>query len=69
MAAEPNVVGIARLAYVVAGIAAACWALWGADPGWTKMAWLTLGGLTMVLGIIGYSPLHALIRTKNQKAG
>lgn len=67
MAAEPNVAGIARLIYVVAGIAAASWGLWGADQGWTQWTWLTLGGAALVLGLIGYSPLHAIFRPKDQK--
>ncbi len=68
MPAEPNVAGMARLLYVVAGAAIAIWGLWGADPGWTQWTWLVLGGAAMVLGLIGYSPLHALFGTKDQKA-
>jgi hypothetical protein len=67
MAAHPNVAGVARLAYVIAGVGAASWGLWGADQGWTQWAWLELGGVALVLGIIGYSPLHAWIGTKDQK--
>jgi hypothetical protein len=68
MAAEPNVAGIARLLYVVAGAGLASWGLWGAGPGWTRWAWLLFGGVTLVLGIIGFSPLHAWLRTNDQKA-
>jgi hypothetical protein len=68
MAAQPNVAGMARLLYVVAGAAVACWGLWGADQGWTQWTWLVLGGVAMILGIIGYSPLHLWIGTKDQKA-
>jgi Protein of unknown function (DUF2892) len=68
MAAEPNVSGMARLIYLVAGIAVASWGLWGADQGWTQWAWLALGGALLVLGFIGYSPLHALLANKPQKA-
>jgi hypothetical protein len=68
MAAQPNVAGLARLLYVVVGAALAGWGLWGADQGWTQWAWLLLGGVALVLGIIGYSPLHALFGENNQKA-
>jgi hypothetical protein len=68
MAAEPNVAGAARLLYVVAGAAVASWGLWGADQGWTQRFWLVLGGALLVLGVIGYSPLHALLAKKPQKA-
>jgi Protein of unknown function (DUF2892) len=68
MAAEPNIAGVARLLYLVAGAAVASWGLWGADPGWTQWAWLALGGALLVLGLIGYSPLHAWFVKKNQRA-
>jgi Protein of unknown function (DUF2892) len=68
MVAEPNVAGMARLLYVVAGAAVASWGLWGADQGWTQWSWLALGGALLVLGMIGYSPLHAFLWKKNQKA-
>lgn len=68
MAAQPNIAGMARLLYVVGGAAAASWGLWGADQGWTQWAWLTLGGVVLVLGLIGYSPLHAWFVKKEPKA-
>ena len=68
MPAEPNVTGMARLLYVVAGGAASSWGLWGAAQGWTQWFWLALGGALLVLGVIGYSPLHRLLAKQNQKA-
>ena len=68
MAAQPNVAGIARLLYVMAGAGLTGWGLWGADQGWTRWAWLMLGGTVLVLGAIGYSPLHALFGTNDQEA-
>jgi Protein of unknown function (DUF2892) len=68
MAAEPNLTGMARLLYVVAGVAVVSWGLWGADQGWTQWSWLALGGTLLVLGLIGYSPLHALLAKKHSKA-
>lgn len=67
MPAVPNVSGIARLSYVVAGAAIASWGLWGADPGWTQWTWLALGGLFLVLGLIGYSPIHSVFFKKTPK--
>jgi hypothetical protein len=67
MPAEPNVAGIARLTYVVAGAALAGWGFWGADPGWTQWTWLALCGLLLILGLIGYSPVHALFFKKAPK--
>ena len=68
MAAEPNVAGMARLLYLVVGAAVASWGLWGADQGWTQWSWLALGGMLLVLGLIGYSPLHVWLAKKHQKA-
>ena len=68
MPAEPNVAGVARLLYLVVGAAVASWGLWGADQGWAQWSWLVLGGVLLVLGMIGYSPLHALLAKKHQKA-
>ena len=68
MAAEPNVAGMARILYLVGGAAVASWGLWGADQGWTQWTWLALGGVLLVLGVIGFSPLHALLAKKQQKA-
>jgi hypothetical protein len=68
MAAEANVAGMARLLYLVVGAAVASWGLWGADQGWTQWSWLALGGVLLVLGLIGYSPLHAWLAKKHQKA-
>lgn len=68
MSAQPNVAGLARLLYVVAGTALASWGLWGADQGWTQWAWLLLGGTVLVLGLIGYSPFHSVFGMKDRKA-
>ena len=67
MAAQPNVAGMARLLYIAAGIGMDGWGLWGADQGWTRSAWLLLGGIVLVLGVIGYSPLHAWLQPKDRK--
>jgi hypothetical protein len=68
MSAEPNAAGIARLLYIAAGAAIASWGLWGADPGWMQWTWLAIGGLLLVFGFIGYSPVHAFIPKKTREA-
>jgi hypothetical protein len=68
MAAQPNIAGMVRLLYVVGGAGLASWGLWGADQGWTQWVWLLFGGVVLVFGMIGYSPLHVWLRTKDQKA-
>lgn len=68
MAVESNLKGMARLLYLIAGAAFISWGLWGADQGWTQWAWLALGGAILILGLIGYSPLHSLFAKHNQKA-
>jgi hypothetical protein len=69
MAAEQNVWGIARLLYILAGTAIASWGLWGASPGWTQWTWLVLGGVILVLGLIGYSPIHGRPVENAEKVG
>jgi hypothetical protein len=68
MAAQANIAGMARLLYIVAGAGLASWGLWGADHGWRQWAWLALGEALLVLGLIGYSPVHAWLLKKAQKA-
>jgi len=64
MAAESNISGMARLLYIAGGVGVASWGLWGADPGWTMWTWIVLGGCILVLGLIGYSPIHAFLLKK-----
>ncbi len=64
MTAEPNIAGMSRLLYLVAGGAVVSWGLWGADQGWSQWTWLALGGIILVLGLIGYSPFHTLFAKK-----
>jgi hypothetical protein len=64
MAAEPNIAGMARLLYIVTGVGLASWGLWGADAGWAQWMWLVVGGSVLTLGLIGFSPLHAMLAKK-----
>jgi hypothetical protein len=67
MPAEPNIWGMARLLHIVAGAAVVSWGFWGANPGWTQWTWLALGGVLLVLGLIGYSPIHMRLPNKSEK--
>ncbi|HTC63685.1 MAG TPA: YgaP-like transmembrane domain [Candidatus Saccharimonadales bacterium] len=67
MPAEANVSGAPRALYLIGGIALSSWGLWGADQGWTQWTWLAVGGVLLVLGLIGYSPVHSIFMKKNQK--
>jgi hypothetical protein len=69
MAAQPNVAGMARLLYVVAGLGLIGWGLWSVPGGWQRLAWVIVGGAIEVCGLIGYSPVHAIFaREKESKA-
>ena len=68
MAAEPNVAGMARLLYIVAGAALASWGLWGADQGWTQWAWLALGGALLVLGADRLLASARVVREKTSES-
>ena len=68
MPAEANVSGMARILYQAVGAAFAMWGLWGADQGWTQWSWLAVGGLLLVLGLIGYSPVHSILSKNDRKA-
>jgi fatty acid desaturase len=54
MAALPNLGGMSRAGYVVAGIALAAWGLFGANAGWVEVLWLVVGGTLIVEGVIGF---------------
>ena len=43
MAAQPNVAGMARLLYVVAGVGLVGWGLWSVAGGWQRLAWVIAG--------------------------
>ncbi len=53
MAALPNLGGMSRTGYVAAGVALACWGLFGAGAGWARILWAVLGGALVVEGLIG----------------
>jgi hypothetical protein len=69
MSTESNATGMARIGYLIIGLAAAGWAIWGGGADWMKWTALVIGGILLVLAIIGYSPVHAMFGAKGQKAG
>jgi len=54
MTTTPNLSGIARAGYVVAGIILSAWGIWGASVGWAQIVWLVIGGALIVEGAIGF---------------
>jgi hypothetical protein len=68
MPAEANVSGMARVLYLAGGAALCVWGLWGAGQGWTQWTWMAAGGVLLILGLIGYSPLHAILSNQKKKA-
>ncbi|HEX2712236.1 MAG TPA: hypothetical protein VHM88_08440 [Candidatus Acidoferrales bacterium] len=54
MAAIPNLGAMARVGYVLAGVALACWGVFGADATWARILCGVLGGVLIVEGIIGF---------------
>ncbi len=67
MALLPNLNGKLRAAYLIVGIAFACWGLYGADASWARITWLAVGGLLVVFGVIGYCPLLWLFGVRGSK--
>jgi hypothetical protein len=54
MPAMPNLGGMARGGYVLAGVALAAWGLFGTEAGWARFLCLTGGGVLIVEGLIGF---------------
>jgi hypothetical protein len=68
MAAQPNVAGMARRLYVADGAGLASWGYGVPIRDGAQWAWLLFGGVVLGFGMIGYSPLHAWVQTKDRKA-
>jgi len=54
MAVTPNLVGMWRAGYVIAGAVLAAWGLFGAKPVWATILSVVLGGALIVEGLIGF---------------
>ena len=65
MAAEPNIAGMARLLYLVGRRCRGKLGIVGRGPGLDAVGVARLGGMILVLGLIGYSPLHAWFLKKH----
>ncbi len=54
MAAVPNLRGMSRAGYVLAGVCLAGWALFGAQATWARVLSAVAGGVLIVEGLIGH---------------
>jgi hypothetical protein len=54
IAAQPNIGGMWRASYVIAGAALALWGLFGAVAAWARIASLVIGGALLIEGVIGF---------------
>jgi hypothetical protein len=61
MAIQPNLNGVLRFVYVVAGLAMMAWGFFYSDQGFGHYAWPILGASVLLAGIIGYCPLMAML--------
>ncbi len=59
MKPEPNLAGLARLSYVLAGMALVAWAIFYADPGMGRLLACIVGAVALIEGLIGYCPIMA----------
>lgn len=67
MALQPNLSGIPRFGYVVAGVAMMGWGFFYANPGLGHYAWPIVGASVLIVGIIGFCPLVALLGLGGKK--
>jgi ABC-type transport system involved in multi-copper enzyme maturation permease subunit len=54
IAAQPNIGGMWRASYVIAGAALTLWGLFGAVAAWARIAALVIGGALLIEGVIGF---------------
>jgi hypothetical protein len=67
MALQPNLNGMPRFAYVVAGLAMLAWGFFFADPGFWHYAWPIIGASVLIAGIIGFCPIMAMLGLGGKK--
>ncbi|MCL4523531.1 MAG: DUF2892 domain-containing protein [Acidobacteria bacterium] len=67
MALQPNLNGIPRFGYVVAGLVMMGWGFLFADPGFWHYAWPIVGAVVLIAGIIGFCPLLAMLGVSGKK--
>jgi len=66
MTAVPNLNGMFRTGYVLAGAGLAAWGLFGVDARWVKLLLLFIGGALIVEGVIGFCLGRWLLRRGRQ---
>ncbi len=66
MTAVPNLSGMSRTGYVLAGVGLTSWGLFGVDAGWAKLLLLLIGGALIVEGLIGFCLARWLLRQGSQ---
>ncbi len=54
MAALPNLRGMSRAGYVLAGVCLAGWGVFGAEAVWARVLSAVGGGILIVEGLIGF---------------
>jgi hypothetical protein len=61
MALQPNLNGMPRFVYAIAGLAMLAWGFFFADPGFWHFAWPIVGASLLIAGIIGFCPIMAML--------
>ena len=68
MALQPNLHGIPRFGYVVAGVLMLGWGFFFADPGFGHYFWPILGAVVLIEGLIGFCVLRQMFGASGKKA-
>jgi hypothetical protein len=68
MAVQPNLNGMPRFGYVVAGLAMMAWGFFYADQGFPHYAWPIVGASVLIAGIIGFCPVVAALGLGGKKS-
>ena len=68
MALQPNLHGIPRFGYVVAGLAMMLWGFFFADPGVGHYFWPIAGAVVLIEGIVGFCVLRQMLGLSGKKS-
>lgn len=66
---QPNLRGLLRLGYIVAGALLVAWGLFYADPGSGRLVGCIVGAVALIEGLIGYCALCAMLGLGGKKQG
>jgi hypothetical protein len=69
MNAQPNLSGLPRAGYVVAGVLLVGWGLFYADPGSGRLIASIVGVIVLIEGLIGYCAARAMLGLGGKKPG